>query len=152
MNEMLRRRLWKALGEKISFPHHLSKPKDDNLREFVTNKYGLQEAFLFTPERIPKYKPFFDKYLRKILPYYYNNEDKLYWKLLNEELQERGSSGFLAEQELSVFERLENYDVKALSYNQKGHYLRLMQIWLLYPELICDEKRVNTTVYRFLEK
>lgn len=156
MNPTLRKRLWKALGEKLFFPQVLRGSENLLINAFV-NDENLQQMYVFTPELIaPQSVQFFDEYLKLIVDLNYDRSEsslfKQYWKFIKEELQEPGLSGFLAEQEADILDRLEAYDMTRLSHNQEVNYLQLLQIWLLYPELVCDEKRINTAVYRFLEK
>ena len=104
---------------------------------------------------ISLYLPAMNRLMRKIIGLYHERERntvlKQYWKFVLEELKEPGLSGFLAEQEADVLDLLESFDFRSLSCNRRNACLHLFETWLLFPELIRDEKRVSKLTALFSE-
>lgn len=152
MNQFLRKRIWNALGKNIFIPQAL---RQDAAAGLIIDNQALQEDYLFTPENISLYLPAMNRLMRKIIGLYHERERntvlKQYWKFVLEELKEPGLSGFLAEQEADVLELLESFDFRSLSCNRRNACLHLFETWLLFPELIRDEKRVSKLTALFSE-
>ena len=143
MKPILHKHLWDILDQKIFIPAIF---RHDNTAKLIIDNIQIQKNYLFSKEKVSYLCPDIDNLMQKIVMFYYTQERnkvlKQYLKFILEELNEKNSSGFLAEQEADVLDLLETKISASMSRKQKNTLLHVFDIWLVFPHLTYDEKRI----------